>query len=55
VSEPLTDEERKELVRLLQKAALSARSAGQETLDDQLSEAISYVVGWCSPHMRIPT
>jgi len=44
---------RDEVVAALEEAMLGLRAAGRDDEEDVVTNAIDFVVGWCSPHMRI--
>jgi hypothetical protein len=45
---------RQELLDALEGVRADLRSQGREADEDMVMEVMDFLVGWCSPHMRIP-
>jgi hypothetical protein len=45
---------RQELLDALEGVRADLRSQGREADEDMVMEVMDCLVGWCSPHMRIP-
>ena len=47
-------QKRESTVVLLESTRQQLRQAGRETDEDVVMDVLDFVVGWCSPHMKLP-
>ena len=45
---------REAIVGLLERARQQLRQADRETDEDAVMDVMDFLVGWCSPHMKLP-
>jgi flagellar motor component MotA len=48
-----TDEDRERLLAQLEELRVQLREQGREEAEETILELMDFVVGWCSPQMRI--
>ncbi len=42
------------ILNLFERARQQLRQTGRETEEDAVMDAMDFLVGWCSPHMKLP-
>ena len=42
------------ILELFERARQQLRQADRETEEDAVMDAMDFLVGWCSPHMKLP-
>ncbi len=47
-------EERAAILKLFENARQHLRQSGRESDEDAVMDAMDFLVGWCSPHMKLP-
>jgi hypothetical protein len=45
---------REAILELLERARQQLRQADRETDEDAVMDGMDFLVGWCSPHMKLP-
>ena len=45
---------REAILELLERARQQLRQADRETDEDAVMDVMDFLVGWCSPHMKLP-
>ncbi len=45
---------RESILNLFERARQRLRQADRETEEDAVMDAMDFLVGWCSPHMKLP-
>jgi len=45
---------REAVLELLERARQQLRQADRETDEDAVMDVMDFLVGWCSPHMKLP-
>jgi hypothetical protein len=45
---------REAVLALFERARQQLRQAGRETEEDAVMDVMDFLVGWCSPHMKLP-
>ena len=45
---------REAVLKLFEGARQQLRQTGRETEEDAVMDAMDFLVGWCSPHMKLP-
>ena len=45
---------REAILELLERARQQLRQANRETDEDAVMDVMDFLVGWCSPHMKLP-
>jgi len=46
--------ERAKVLEMLETARQQLRQAGREADEDAVMDVMDFLVGWCSPHMKLP-
>jgi hypothetical protein len=45
---------RESVLELFERARQELRAANRETAKDAVTDVMDFLVGWCSPHMKLP-